>query len=323
MSEPTLRIAITGAAGYIAGSLIHQLQRSDSVSSILATDIKTPRAQLPSKARFARWDVATPYPSVFGNNRIDAVIHLAYILDAARRRDQAKRVNVVGINNILQACGESDVRHVIYLSSASVYGARSDNPAFLTETDPIRPLKGFQYSEDKADAESRLAGFAERNPKIAVTILRVCPVIGPNADNFIANAFKKPLLPIIGSSDPPMQFLLEDDLSLILEHCLKYKPRGIYNVAGRGTIAWTEMVATMDRPSLRLPAPVWRFLTAAAWHLRLQNESPACGLEFIRHRWTVDTSKIQTALNLEFLHTSQRAWKSYAKATKKITTLQK
>ena len=313
MSDAPLRIAITGASGYIAGRLISQLQDCGGVSHILATDTRPPGIRFSGKVKFAYWDVAERRPDIFSSHRIDAVLHLAYVLNPARRKANARRVNVAGTDNVLQASRGAGVKHVIYLSSASVYGAHADNPTLLTETDPVRPVEGFQYSQDKVAAESRLLEFARRNPEAIVTILRACPVIGPNANNFIANAFKKPVLPAIGSADPPMQFLHEDDLVRALARCLKLRPRGVYNVAGDGIIRWSEMVSMMERPLIRLPAPIWYFLTSAAWRLRLQSDSPACGLDFIRHRWTASAEKIKAEIGIEFRHTSRSAWQSYAR----------
>ena len=315
MSDTPLRIAITGASGYIAGRLISQLQESGSVSYILATDIRPPSTQFPGKVKFKRWDVTESRPDIFSSHRIDTVIHLAYILNPARRRTQARRVNVVGTDNVLQASREAGVKHIVYLSSTSVYGAHADNPTLLTETDPVRPVEGFQYSQDKVAAELHLSEFAVRNPEAIVTILRTCPVMGPNANNFIANAFKKPILPAIGSADPPMQFLHEDDLVRTAALCLGHRPRGIYNVAPDDTIRWGEMVAVIQKCMLRLPAPFWYFLTSAAWRLRIQNDSPACGLDFIRYRWTASSEKFKAATGIGFQHTSRTAWESYAKAT--------
>ena len=163
-------------------------------------------------------------------------------------------------------------------------------------------------------AESLVCEFAGRNTEASVTVLRVCPVVGPNADNFIANAFRKPFLPGIGSANPPMQFLHEDDLVQTLVRCMERRPRGIYNVGGDGTVRWSEMVAMMNRPVIRLPAPIWYFLTSAAWHLRLQNDSPARGLDFIRYRWTANTDKIKSAIGIEFRRSSQSAWESYSRS---------
>ena len=315
MSDTPLRIAITGASGYIAGRLISQLRESGSVSFILATDIRPPSIRLSRKVKFASWDVAESRPDIFSSHRIDTVIHLAYILNPARRRMQARRVNVVGTDNVLRASREAGVKHIVYLSSTSVYGAHADNPTLLTETDPARPVEGFRYSQDKVAAELHLSEFAVRNSEAIVTILRACPVMGPNANNFIANAFKKPILPAIGSADPPMQFLHEDDLVRAVALCLDHMPKGIYNVAPDDTIRWSEMVAMIQKRMLRLPAPFWHFLTSAAWHLRIQNDSPACGLDFIRYRWTASSEKFRAATSIGFQHTSRAAWESYAKAT--------
>ena len=312
MSDTPLRIAITGASGYIAGRLISQLRESGSVSYILATDIRPLSTQLSGKVEFERWDVTESRPDIFSSHRIDTVIHLAYILNPARRKKHSRRVNVVGTDNVLEASREAGVKHIVYLSSTSVYGAYADNPTLLTETDPARPIEGFQYSQDKVAAESRLLEFAQRTPGSIVTILRACPVMGPNANNFITNAFRKPILPAIGSADPPMQFLHEDDLCHTVALCLGRRPKGIYNVAGEGGIAWTEMIRMINRPVLKLPAAVWYPLTSAAWRLRLQNDSPACGLDFIRYRWMVSAEKIKSALGIKFRHTSRSAWEAYA-----------
>ena len=111
-----------------------------------------------------------------------------------------------------------------------------------------------------------------------------------------------------------MQFLHEDDLVQTLMRCLEYRPSGIYNVGGDGAVRWSEMVAMMNRPVIRLPAPVWYFLTSAAWHLRLQNDSPARGLDFIRYRWTANTDKIKSAIGIEFRRSSRSAWESYSRS---------
>lgn len=321
MADQSLRVAITGAAGYLGSRLIERLEGCDSVSYILATDVRAPSSSYGERTEFARLDVTEPFPSILAQHDIDAVVHLAYVLNPGRRRVQARKVNVLGTEHLVEACLNSDVDHVIYLSSTSVYGAYPDNPGFLTEDDPVRPLPGFQYSEDKVSAETRLIAFAEESPKASATILRCCPVVGPSADNFIANAFYKPVLPRIGDADPPMQFTHEDDLMDVVVKCLETKSAGtrevarrsaIYNVAGDDTIRWTEMAEVMGRRMLRLPPIAWRSLTSLAWGLGLQSDSPARGLDFIRYRWTASTDKLRRDLGVSLTYTSSEAWESFA-----------
>ena len=147
-----------------------------------------------------------------------------------------------------------------------------------------------------------------------VTILRGCPVMGPNADNFIANAFRKPFLPSVGGADPPMQFLHEDDLIDAMIGCMERTPAGTYNIAGDGTVKWSEMASMMRTPIIRLPAFALYPLTSIGWHLGLQKDSPAAGLDFIRHRWTASADKLKDALDTRFRYSSREAWDSFVRS---------
>ena len=133
------------------------------MEAILATDIRPTSVECSSKVKFLPWDVSVSRPDIFARHEIDAVVHLAYVLNPARQEARARMVNVAGTANVLQASEQAGVRHVIYLSSTSVYGAHADNPELLSETDTLRPLRGFQYSLDKVAAESLVCEFAGRN----------------------------------------------------------------------------------------------------------------------------------------------------------------
>ena len=150
------------------------------------------------------------------------------------------------------------VRKIVYLSSTTVYGAHPDNPPMLTEESPPRPAAGFQYSHDKLAAERLIDDYASSNPGVVVTVLRGCPVVGPNADNFIARAFLKRVLVAAWGHDPLMQLLHEDDLTEVLTACVARDAPGLYNVAAGGTLRWSEMVRSLGRPAAphaRAPPP--------------------------------------------------------------------
>jgi UDP-glucose 4-epimerase len=311
------RVAITGASGYIGAGLVRELCREDDIEMVLATDIVPPRSPLPAKAVFVHQDVTDPFGELFSEYRIDTVVHLAYVMRPDRDRESARRVNVGGTKRVLAACSESGVSRLVYLSSTSVYGAHSDNPALLSEDSPTRPAPGFQYSVDKMEAEALIREFAKSAGSNAL-ILRCCPVIGPRADNFIARAFLKPVLVAVRGSDPPMQFIHEDDLVSCLVRCTVDIVPGVFNVAGEGAIRWSEMAAALGRRLVALPAPVLYTATQIAWALHLQSDSPASGLDFIRYPWNVDTSKIETELAYQTRYTSRQAWETYAEGRRKL-----
>ena len=317
MSSAIRRVAITGASGYVAGMLMNRLEREAGIERVLALDVRPLRVKSSSKVVFRQHDVTTPMADLLAEHEIDAVAHLAYVLRPGHNRAAIERINVGGAINVLEACEQAAVRHLLYLSSTSVYGAHADNPPFLTEDSPARPVPGFQYSEDKARVESLIAWFAKRHPETTATVLRACPVMGPNADNFIASAFSKPVLVGVRGYDPPMQFLHEDDLADVLSYCLLQQVSGTYNLTGEGTILWSEMAEVFGKRLMFLPAPLLYGLTSLTWTLRLQRDSPACGLDFIRHRWTASNEKLKRELGITLRYTSREAWEAFVQRDRK------
>lgn len=307
-----MRIAVTGSSGYVGTSLLRRLAWADWVEAILAVDLLPPHCAYPDSVTFARHDVRDSLHQLFCEFEPDAVVHLAFVLEPGRDEKAIRDVNLGGTNNALAATAAAGAKHFLYFGSTTIYGPHADNPKWLTEDSPPRPLPGFQYAVDKLGSEELISKFASENPDIRVGILRGCPVMGPNARNFISRAFAKPLLIGLRGYDPPMQFLHEDDLVDLLEKGLRDRLSGIYNVAGEGVVRWSEMARMLGRSVVTLPASVLYAVASATWSLRLQSDAPAAGLAFIQHRWTASTEKIKRELGVSFSHTSSEAWSAYA-----------
>ena len=276
MTDGVRRVAITGAAGYVARLLMARLARDSTVERILALDLRPlPADSATGPVVFARHDVTRPFGRLMREHRIDALAHLAYVMRPSRDREAARRVNVEGTASALASCEDAGVGHMLYLSSTSVYGAHADNPPLLDEDAPPRPPRGFQYSEDKAAAEWLIADFAASRPDFSAAVLRVCPTLGPGADNFIAYAFSKPFLVGARGHDPQMQLIHEDDLAEAMCRCLLSRVSGTYNLAGDGLIRWSEMARMSGKRVVWMPGPLLRFLVGASWR---------CGCRATRRR---------------------------------------
>ena len=312
MSSPGLRIAITGAAGYIGTRLLERLERESQVERVLAMDVRPLPRPYSSKVVFRRNDVTKPLDGVLKADEVDVLVHLAFILEPGHDRDAVRNVNVFGMSNILEAAERARVSHILYFGSTTVYGAHADNPPELIERSPLRPVHGFQYGEDKVASESRLVEYDRGHSDVALTILRGCPVLGPNADNFIARAYSKPFLLGIAGHDPPLQFIHEDDITDVITRCVLERIPGLYNVAGDGVLAWETVCQILGRRLVRLPANLVYGLTHASWALRLQSDASGSGLEFVRYPWIVSTEKIQRELGVRFRYSSEEAVASFA-----------
>ena len=96
-------------------------------------------------------------------------------------------INVNGTLNILKACKDLGIKHLIVASSGTAYGAWPDNPYPIKESDPIRvfPIK-FNYAHHKGIIEKQICDFADNNPDILVNIVRPSIVYGPNTENYLS-----------------------------------------------------------------------------------------------------------------------------------------
>lgn len=301
-----LRIAVTGAAGSIGSNLVARLTASDDVDAIVALDAR-PIDSISSKVHSYQRDILQPIDDLLKEHGIGSLVHLAFQLKPGRDREAARRINVGGTARVLQSCQFADVNHIVYLSSSTVYGAYKSNGVPFTEDSPVRPVRGFQYAEDKAATELLLQAYATDYADTKITILRGCVVMGPNSDNFITNAFSKPVLVRIAGTDPPMQFIHEEDLLDLLKLSLSEPFPGVYNVAGAGTVPYSHITRVAGRRAIPLPASILYPMTQASWVLRLQSDSPACGLDMIRWPWLADIGKLQRETGWVPQYTAQQA----------------
>ena len=117
--------------------------------------------------------------------------------------------------NILAACGgpDSPVRKVVFKSSAHYYGCERDDPAFFTEAmRRPHPPRDAAWRATSSRPRGAVAGFAERNPDVTVTVLRFCNALGPDLRTSHTALFSLPAIPCILGFDPRYQFIHEEDL---------------------------------------------------------------------------------------------------------------
>jgi UDP-glucuronate 4-epimerase len=138
-----MTVLVTGAAGFIGMHVCRLLlQRGERVVGLdNLNDYYDPRlkqARLKQlqpfpKFEFVRGDVAEALDvqALFRKTAPDRVVHLAAqagVRYSLKRPDSYVQSNLVGFANILEACRHAQVRHLVYASSSSVYGANTKMP---------------------------------------------------------------------------------------------------------------------------------------------------------------------------------------------------
>jgi len=251
MTETTSkRILVTGLSTYWGARLARELEQNQDVDAIVGVDSADPAGEL-ERTEFVR--VGTQHAllrRVVEAAEIDTVIDTRLVVDSTVTSSRrAHENNVIGTMNILAACSgpDSSVRKLIFKSSAHYYGCSQDDPAFFTESMGRPHPTGTSIERDIVEAEASIAEFREKNPEVCVTAFRFANVLGPDVQTGHVKLFDLPVIPMILGFDPRYQFVHEDDVVNALLHGALHDLPGIFNIAGDGVLAFTEVCSLLGK----------------------------------------------------------------------------
>jgi UDP-glucose 4-epimerase len=287
-----VKLAVTGASGYIGKRLVQALCDDDRVERVLGFDI-VPSSFAHPKLVFDSIDVRDPSLEARLAG-IDALVHLAFIMDPIKNASEMREVNVNGSQNIFMCAGKAGVRKIVYSSSATVYGAHPDNDRPLTEESPLRANLDFSYAAHKLEVEYVLKEFREEFPDVSMTVLRPAIVFGPNVDNAWAHMLELPVMFSVQDHAAPLQFVHEDDVARALHKVAIEDAPGIYNLAAPGGLEVDEMLSLLGRRRIELSEPVAFSMMDRMWSMGLV-EAPAGMLHYVMYPWVVSTDKLAEA----------------------------
>lgn len=172
------KILVTGGAGYIGSHMVKKLV-SEGFSPIIFDNLSTGHEMLLEKnVPFyegdlgARRDIAVP----FEDHKIDAVIHFAsssIVGESIKDPLKYYKNNVAAFVSLLREIVERDVKHIIFSSTAAVFGDQAEMP--LSEEDEKKPMN--PYGSSKLMMEKILRDSADAHD-LSYVILRYFNVAG-------------------------------------------------------------------------------------------------------------------------------------------------
>lgn len=187
-----MRVAVTGASGYIGSALSKSLLHSGHQVVAL---VRQPSSQLPVEmvqlvlGDFAKLEASAVEKAFEQLRGFDALIHTAAMAhsDSQERAylDQVQQVNVEATAVLSRAAERVGIRRFIFLSSIGVNG--SANTKAFSETDKPHP-HNF-YAQCKYEAEQQLLSLASDNA-MEVVIVRPPMVYSQDAPGNFAKLIK-------------------------------------------------------------------------------------------------------------------------------------
>ena len=183
-------ILVTGAAGFIGANLVGELLKRgdkvvgvDNINDYYDVNLKLSRLDDLNKYSnftFIKCDIADKQVliKIFDEYKFDVVVNLAAqagVRYSITNPDAYIQSNLIGFYNILEACRNYPVKHLVYASSSSVYGSNKKVP-YSTEDKVDNPVS--LYAATKKSNELMAHAYAKLY-NIPCTGLRFFTVYGP------------------------------------------------------------------------------------------------------------------------------------------------
>ncbi len=191
-------ILVTGSAGFIGSNLVMELLKTNDSINIIGLDnmndyyevsIKEYRifeidkllvTKPNCKYTFIKGNLADKalIEKIFTENQIDIVVNLAAqagVRYSITNPDAYIESNIIGFYNILEACRNHPVKHLVYASSSSVYGSNKKVP-YSTDDKVDNPVS--LYAATKKSNELMAHAYSKLF-NIPSTGLRFFTVYGP------------------------------------------------------------------------------------------------------------------------------------------------
>ncbi|MEH7275010.1 NAD-dependent epimerase [Neobacillus vireti] len=274
-----MNILVTGAAGFIGFHLTKRLLDLnyhvigvDNLNEYYDVELKKSRLQLVEgneKFQFHKIDLAD-YDSLaklFKNQSIPIVIHLAAqagVRYSLTHPQSYVHSNVAGFVNILEACRHHQVKHLLYASSSSVYGANTKTP-FSTLDSVDHPVSIYAATKKSNELMAHTYSHLFNLP---TTGLRFFTVYGPwGRPDMAYYSFTKDIIEgntinVYNNGDLRRDFTYIDDIVegiiKLLDHppvpdtnripdpSTSHAPFKIYNIGNHNPVRLMDFINTLE-----------------------------------------------------------------------------
>lgn len=224
-----ITIAITGANGYIGTRLIEKLVTEGYAKkySILALVHSAHHIKKLPLVKYREFNILKKKLHALKN--VDIVVHLAGSKN--NDMDNASKLNIVGTNNLVNACLKYSINKVIFASTGAVYGSSKSRKKEDSVPEPVNI-----YGLTKLAAEKIL----KHNYQGKLIILRFPNIYGEDQEdgviyNFVKNISLGKSITLFGDGRQLRDFLYIEDAITAIIKSITLNKTGVFNIGtGKG-----------------------------------------------------------------------------------------
>jgi nucleoside-diphosphate-sugar epimerase len=170
------KILVTGGAGYLGSTLVHDLVRAGDHVRVLDSLVHGGQSLLPllghERFELVRGDIRDGVAVQRAMKDVEHIVHLAAVVGdpaCAKNPDLATAVNLEGAERVIDAAREHRTERFVFASTCSNYGRMADTSILATEDHELLPVS--PYARTKVEVERRLLGSP-------ATVLRFATLYG-------------------------------------------------------------------------------------------------------------------------------------------------
>ena len=160
MTKNSMRVLVTGGAGYIGSVVAEELLQAGHEVVVIDNLSRGHRQAVPENAELRVGELAdrAGLDQLFRSHTIEAVMHFAALIEAGesmKAPEEFFRNNTANALTLLEAMLAAGVKRFVFSSTAALFGNPDRTP--IAEDDPVHPTNA--YGESKLLVERMLAWF--------------------------------------------------------------------------------------------------------------------------------------------------------------------
>ena len=252
-----MEILITGGAGFIGSHILAQLQGRRDIDVVVFDNLSSgSKEHVPAGMELVEGDVCdeAAVDALFADHHFDAVIHLAAQTMVPTSVEQPVldcRINLEGVLHVLEACRIHGTRHILFSSSAAVYGDNLHIP--LKETERLVPTS--PYGITKMTTEHYLRVYHELYGMDA-TVFRFANVYGERqgekGEGGVVSIFCKLLsqhqgITVFGDGNQTRDFVYAGDIAQAIIRALPLKGYHTMNVSTGQETSINDLLRSFEK----------------------------------------------------------------------------
>ena len=252
-----MKILVTGGAGFIGSHLLQLLQGQQGVEVVVYDNLSSGRREhVPKGIRLVEGDVrdAEGLARLFVSEGFDSVVHLAaqtMVPYSLSHPEEDCQINLLGLINILECCRKYAVKHIVFSSSAAVYGDNLNIPLHEEE----KPMPTSAYGITKMASEHYLRMYHDLYG-LNTTVLRFANVYGERqgagGEGGVVSIFCKLLaagqgVTVFGNGEQTRDFVYAGDIAEALWRGSQLEGHHVINISTQKETSVNQLLAAFKQ----------------------------------------------------------------------------